>query len=115
MPPPGATCCLCGTVAAVRLVTRHGDDPTDYCDLLHWPPVAAGIRARGLDLVDTTGDLAAVKAEFGTWDIWRSSSGRLYASTVLGNGQGTTVDAFLIGPLREQMLKIETGRVSAHV
>jgi hypothetical protein len=67
-------------------------------------------------MVDTTGDLAAVKAEFGnTWDIWRSSSGRLYASTVIAGGQGTTVDSFLAGPLRDQILKIEAGRVSAHV
>jgi hypothetical protein len=107
VPPPGATCACpyCCSTAAVRLVTHHGAEPADYCEL-DWPLVSESIAALGQAVVDVTGDLWTVCAEFPNWDVFQSSTGRFYASTSL-DGQGTTVDAYLVGELRAQMVKTE--------
>jgi hypothetical protein len=89
----------------VRLVTHHGAEPADYCEL-DWPLISESVVALGRAIVDVTGDPWTVRAEFPNWDVFQSSSGRFYASTSL-NGQGTTVDAYLVGELRAQMVKTE--------
>jgi len=96
----------------VRLVLRHGDPAYDYCDL-DWPRVTETLRARGLDVTDTTGNIWTVRAEFGHWEIWQSgSSGIYYALTSFG-GVGVSVHAFLVGRLRAGMLAAEQARASA--
>jgi hypothetical protein len=105
--PPGATCAFpyCFSTAVVRLVTHHGAEPNDYCEL-DWPLISESIAAHGQAIVDVTGDLWTARAEFPNWDIFQSCTGRFYASTSLG-GQGATVDAYLIGDLQAQMVKAE--------
>ncbi len=114
VPPADATCtcAFCGSTAVVRLVTHRDAQPMDICDL-HWPGTRGTVTAEGHIIVDVTGDLQAVGDDFPDWSIWTASTGRMYATTVMSNGQGTTVDAFLIGPLRAQMAKIESSRDSA--
>ncbi len=117
-PPAYSTCQgdLCGSVAAVRLTIPrprftadglHDDDGAlvtwDTCDL-HWPSLRDTCVRSGHQIVDQTGDLRRLSAEFTVWNIWRSDQGRLYASARLnGSVQGTTVHAYLVGHLRAQM------------
>ncbi len=64
--------------------------------------------------MDTTGDVSAVRAEFDGWDLWESQpTGHLYASTVMPDGQGTTVDDCLAGRLRTKMLAVEAAKSRA--
>ena len=101
----------CGQTVTVRLVLRHGDSAYDYCDL-DWPHVTKTLRARGLEVTDTTGNIWTVRAEFPHWEIWQSgSSGIYYALTSFG-GVGVSVHAFLVGTLRAGMLAAEQARAS---
>jgi hypothetical protein len=112
IPPKGAECCarLCRTVAVVRLVVRHDADPADYCDL-DWRNVRATILARGHSLVDNTGDVGELQAEYQNWHIWQCRTGLFYATAVF-NGQGTTVYAYLVGKLRAEIAAVEAGHAS---
>ncbi len=114
IPPDGATCTseYCRSIAVVRLLAHRNAHPADYCEL-HWPGVAGSLATRGIRVVDTTGDLDAVKDHFPQWHIWTSSSGRIYATAVLVSGQGTTVDGFLAGQVCTQMATLEA--VMSHV
>jgi len=121
VPPAGATCQsdLCRSTAVVRLTvppqrfTADGVPPDarevvtwDSCDL-HWPAFRDVCVRSGHEVADGTGDLGVLATESPKWDIWRSDLGRYYASTVLPNGNGTTVDAYLIGQLRAEMRAVE--------
>jgi len=110
IPPQGAECSheCCATPAVVRLVTHHGADPTDWCDL-DWRRVRATILARGHTIVDTTGDVWSLRAEFPNWHIWESCTGLFYA-TANFDGQGTTVHSYLIGKLRAEIMAGETAK-----
>src|SRR6266516_377681 len=110
-PPPGATCDKrrCGSAAEVRVIiprsrfmadgADHSQDPRtwDSCDL-HWPRFRDAILRNGHQVVDTTGDLAQLVADFKRWTIFTSDGGRLYASS-----HGTTLYAWLVGQLRPQL------------
>ncbi len=93
-------------LAVVRLLAHRTADPVDFCEL-HWPGVAASLAVRGIALVDTTGDLSTVKDHFPDWSVWTSSSGMIYATTVLASGAGTTVHAFLAGQVCAQIATLE--------
>ncbi len=117
-PPADARCestATCGSVAKVRvLVPRsrfmadgvdHCADP-DWCDMceLHWTILRDTCVRNGHQVVDTTGSLRDLVAEFPEWKIFYSDGGRLYAAARLnGSVQGTTVDACLVGQLRARM------------
>jgi len=120
-PPDGATCSMkgCASAAKVRVIippslftadgTDHSQDPNtwDTCDL-HWPRFRDAAARNGHDVADITGDLARLAAGFAGWTVFRSDSGRLYASPpVSGPAQGVTVDAWLAGPLRTQMAALD--------
>lgn len=124
-PPPGATCDTPGdcTVAVVRLVippsrftadgVDHSDDPQrfDACEY-HWRDLRDTVLRHGHEIVDATGDLAQLTADFPRWRIFRADEGRLYASTRLpGHLQGITVYAWLVGHLRAQMRAVEDPQV----
>ncbi len=110
IPPQGAECgyAHCRTVAVVRLVTHRGADPADYCDL-DWRRVRAEVLARGCSLVDITGDVWALRAEFPDWHIWECCTGLFYATAVF-DGQGTTRYAYLVGKLRAEIAEAEAER-----
>jgi hypothetical protein len=113
VPPAGAGCSRvgCGEAVTVRLILRHDDPAYDYCDL-DWPRVTETLRARGLDVTDTTGNIWTVRAEFPHWEIWQSgSSGIYYALTTFG-GVGVSVHAFLAGTLRAGMLAAGQARAN---
>ncbi|HUK68549.1 MAG TPA: hypothetical protein VLW50_07330 [Streptosporangiaceae bacterium] len=128
-PPASATCQsdLCRSVAVVRLVVPrpqftadglHDDDGApatwDVCDV-HWPRFRDTCARAGHEVIDRTGDLQRVAAEFPRWNLWRSDGGRLYASArVGGTAQGTTVDAYLVGQLRVAMRSAENGQELNH-
>ena len=58
----------------------------------------------GHRIVDTTGDLAQLAADYPHCTIFASDGGRLFASArVNGSMQGVTVDAWLVGQLRVQL------------
>ncbi len=116
-PAPGATCEIraCCSAAKVRVIVPtsrfeadgvdHEKDPStlDACEL-HWPGLRDTCLRNGHRVVDSTGDLAGLAAEFPGWSIFHSDGGRLYASArVNGSGQGTTLDAYLVGQLRAQI------------
>jgi len=124
-PPDGTTCDMrgCCSAAKVRMIIPksrfeadgidHSQDPPtfDACEL-HWPAVRDAAARNGHDVVDITGDLARLAADFAGWTVFHSDSGRLYASPpVNGPAQGVTVDAWLVGPLRAQMAALG---VAAH-
>lgn len=110
-PPQGATCDVrgCGSAAKVRMIipefrfTADGADHTcdpdtwDTCDL-HWSGFRDAILRNGHQVADITGDLTQLVADFRNWTIFKSDNGRLYASNY-----GTTLYAWLIGPLRAEM------------
>lgn len=108
--PPGTTCqhTLCCGAATVRLRKSPSGEPADFCDM-DFNIARSKLVALGQRIVDTTGDLPAVEAEFGnSWNVWRSRpAGRIYATTTMPSGQGMTVDDFLAGPLRTKMLEAE--------
>jgi hypothetical protein len=94
------------------LMLRHGDQAYDYCDL-DWPHAAETLRARGLDVTDTTGNMWTVRAEFPHWEIWQSRSSSIYYALTSFGGVGVSVHAFLVGTLRAGMLAAEQARASA--
>ena len=118
--PHGAICDMrgCGSAAEVRTIipksrfradgTDHSQDPDrwDSCDL-HWPRFRDATMRNGHQIVDTTGDLGRLLADFRNWTIFKSDNGRLYAS-----GHGTTLYAWLVGPLRADMER-ETQQATA--
>jgi len=55
------------------------------------------ILGNGHEITDTTGDIEALKADYPTWSVFRSDSGRLYAAACRGTGLGITLDAWLAG------------------
>lgn len=114
-PPDRATCDIadCCSVARVRLITPgspcgvidRDEAPStfDACEL-HWPQVRCARLRNGHRIVDASGDLARLAADFPQWKIFSSDAGLLYASARLnGSPQGTTLHAHLVGQLREQM------------
>ncbi len=116
-PPDGATCDMrgCCSAATVRMVipksrfeadgVDHSKDPSifDACEL-HWPTIRDACKRNGHAVVDTTGDLGQLAADFPAWSIFCSDGGRLYASTRLnGSAQGTTLDAYLVAQLRARL------------
>ncbi len=116
-PPDAATCGVrgCRTVAAVRMVipqsrfeadgVEHSKDPStfDTCEW-HWPRMRDACVRNGHRIVDTTGDLAQLAADYPHCTIFASDGGRLFASArVNGSMQGVTVDAWLVGQLRVQL------------
>jgi hypothetical protein len=101
----------CGENATVRLVLRSGDAPYDYCDL-DWPRVTETLRARGLDVADTTGNIWTVRAEFSNWEIWQAASSGIYYALTSSGGVGVSVHAFLAGTLRAAMLAAGQRRAS---
>jgi hypothetical protein len=109
--PAGAACSRvgCGEAATVRLMLRHGDPAYHYCDL-DWPRVTETLRARGLDVTDTTGDIWTIHAEFSDWKIWRSTNSGAYYALTSFDGVGASVRAFLVGTLRAGMLAAEQAR-----
>ena len=111
MPPAGAGCSRvgCGETATVRLMLRHGDPAYDYCDL-DWPRVTETLRARGLDVTDTTGNIWTIRAESAGWEIWQSTSSGIYYALTSFGGAGVSVHAFLVGTLRAAMLAAEQNR-----
>ena len=117
MPPDGMTCDMrgCCSAAKVRMLIPesrfeadgidHANDPPtfDACEL-HWPRMRDACQRNGHTVVDTTGDLRQLAADFPTWSIFASDGGRLYASArVKGSAQGTTLDAYLVGQLRAKL------------
>jgi len=125
MAPDSATCDMRGCCAAanVRMIIPrsrfeadgidHTNDPPtfDACEL-HWPAIRDACQRNGHAVVDTTGDLRQLAADFPTWSIFCSDGGRLYASArVNGSAQGATLDAYLVGQLRAQLAA--TGAPSA--
>ena len=123
MPPDGNTTCDargCCSVARVRLVippsrfeadgVDHSKDPPtfDACEW-HYPPVRDAALRNGHQVVDATGEVGQLAADFPAWTVFYSDAGRLYASARLnGSVQGTTLDAYLVGQLREQMEAAES-------
>ena len=119
-PPDGTTCDMrgCGSAAEVRVIVPkprfeadgagHSRDPGtwDSCDL-HWPRFRDAVMRNGHEVVDTTGDLRQLVADFGTWTVFKSDSGRLYAASY-----GMTLYGWLVGPLRAEMQRA-TERASA--
>jgi len=99
----------CGETATVRLMLRHGDPAYDYCDL-DWPRVTETLRARGLDVTDTTGNIWTIRAESAGWEIWQSTSSGIYYALTSFGGAGVSVHAFLVGTLRAAMLAAEQNR-----
>ncbi len=127
IPPADATCDTrgCCSVAKVRIIIPksrfgadgidHSNDPPvfDACEL-HWPRIRDACLRNGHPVVDTTGDLRELAADFPTWSIFYSDGARLYASArVNGSRQGTTLDAYLIGQLRAQLKQTIAARSSA--
>ena len=119
-PPEGATCQSdhCRSAAVVRLIIPrprltadgvHTDADAittwDNCDL-HWPGFRDVCVRSGHTVLDRTGDLRELASASPEWAIFASDGGRLYASRRL-NGHGTTVDAYLVGPLRAQMQAVD--------
>jgi len=117
VPPANATCDTrgCRSVAKVRIIIPrsrleadgidHSNDPPifDACGL-HWPRIRDACLRNGHPVVDTTGDLRELAADFTGWSIFYSDGARLYASArVKGSRQSTTLDAYLIGQLRAQL------------
>jgi len=116
MPPDDTTCGMrsCSARATVRTVippsrfeadgVDHSQDPStfDTC-VCHWPIMRAAVLGNGHEITDTTGDIEALKADYPTWSVFRSDSGRLYAAACRGTGLGITLDAWLAGQLRAQM------------
>ncbi len=110
-----------GTVAEVRLLMQshrveeggnaaHSSRTFDACDL-HIPRMRDACLRGGHQVVDTTGDLAGLAAGCPDWNVFRSDSGRLYASTRLdGSLQGTTVQAWLVGQLHARIDKAAAAR-----
>jgi len=61
---------------------------------LHWPGIRDACRRNGHTVVDTTGDLRQLAADFPAWRIFTSDGGRLYASARLnGSAQEGCDDA----------------------
>jgi len=114
VPPTGTGCSRvgCGETATVRLVLRHGDPAYDYCDL-DWPRVTETLRARGLDVTDTTGNIWTVRAEFGHWEIWQSTSSGIYYALTSFGGVGVSVHAFLWAGCARACWPPEQARASA--
>jgi hypothetical protein len=127
IPPPGATCdsSRCRSAAKVRMIIPasrfeadgidHDNDPEkfDACEW-HWPGIRDTCQRNGYRVMDTTGSLRALAAEFPAWTIFYSDGGRLYASARIGGSrQGTTIDAYLVGQLRAQM-QATVARQAAH-
>jgi hypothetical protein len=127
-PPEDATCDTrgCGSVARVRLLipksrfeadgVDHDQDPPtfDVCQW-HWLALRDACLRNGHAVVDATGDVHQLAAEFPTWTVFTSDGGRLYASPrVTGTGQGTTLDALLVGQLRTQMRALEDSQTACH-
>ena len=122
MPPDDNTTCDtrgCCSAARVRLIipkTRfeadgvdHSHDPPtfDACEW-HYRPIRDAALRNGHTVVDATGDVRELAADFPTWTVFYSDGGRLYASArVNGSRQGTTLDAYLVGQLRAQMKAAE--------
>ncbi len=121
-PPDGSTCDTrgCRSAAMVRLIippsrfeadgADHSQDPPVFgaCEQ-HYPVIAGTAMRNGHTVVDTTGNIRDVMAEFPTWTVFLSDSGRLYASARVNGPQGTTVDAYLVSQLRAQMRALTDG------
>lgn len=116
-PPQGATCDIKGCGAAARVQVNvpacrfeadgvdHSKDPPTFktCEW-HWPRMRGACVRNGHQIVDTTGDLGQLAADYPHCSIFASDSGRLYASVrVNGSPQGGTVDAWLVGQLRVRL------------
>jgi hypothetical protein len=114
IPPQDTECSYqyCASVAVVRLVAHQGTDPADYCDL-DWRRVRSTVLARGHSLIDITGDVWALRAEFPGWHIWECCAGLWYATAVF-DGQGTTRYAYLVGKLRAEIAEAEAERRNPH-
>lgn len=116
-PPDRATCDIadCCSMAKVRLIipmsrcdergVEQDEAPStfDACEL-HWPQVRYAWLHDGYRIMDTSGDLERLVADFPQWKIFSSDAGLLYASARLnGSAQGTTLHAHLVGQLRQQL------------
>ncbi len=125
-PPADAECSTggCRSAAKVRLLIPpsrftadgqdHDQDPTqfDLCGL-HWPAIRDASEHNGHQVVDITGDLRQLVADYPNWSVFASDGGRLYAAACRnGSGQGTTLDAYLVGQLRTQIAATDASRVS---
>jgi hypothetical protein len=127
-PPDGATCDAqgCCTVAKVRALVPgsrfeadgidHDQDPSvfDACEL-HWTSIRDACRRNGHTVLDITGDLRQLVAEFPDWTIFWSDGGRLYASPKTSASRlGTTVHSFLVSQLRRQMLTLAHAQLACN-
>ncbi len=116
-PPEGARCSErgCCSVADVRVIipesrfTADGIDHSkapstfDACEW-HWPAMRDACMRNGHRIVDTTGEIGELVADFPQCNVFSSDSGRLYASSrTNGSVPRATVDAWLVGQLRAQL------------
>jgi hypothetical protein len=128
-PPDGATCdtCGCRSAAVVRLLIPpsrftadgqdHDHDPAEFdlCEL-HWPKLRDASERNGHTVVDATGDLGRLAADFPHWSVFASDGGRLYASTrPPGRQQGITLDACLVGQLRAKIRAAQDAQTTGQV
>ncbi len=128
-PPGGARCSMtgCATLAQVRVIIPksrftadgidHRKDPStfDACEW-HWPAMRDASLRNGHRIVDTTGDIRQLAADFPHCNIFTSDSGRLYASAPLnGSPQSATVHAWLVVQLRAQLEQLSVTASSGHV
>ncbi len=128
-PPADTKCDMrgCCSVANVRVIIPesrftadgidHSKDPStfDACEW-HWPAMRDACLRNGHRIVDITGDIRQLAAEFPRCNIFTSDGGRLYASAPLnGFAPDTTVDAWLAGQLRVQLEQLSVPASSERV
>lgn len=110
-PPAGARCCTPGdgtAAAVVRLTTPQvNGSALDLCEHC-WPGLWQEMRSLGHRLVDTSCSQSLLGARYPAWKLMQSDAGRLYASARLhGSRQGTTVFAWTLAALRDEMARAE--------